>query len=60
LRGGGISPLTGTLGVLGSAYQRALINDPLDALAEIRRHGFYISDALITKFEVLLNTRYTR
>lgn len=32
-------PLTGALGVLGDSYQRALIDRPLEILADMRRQG---------------------
>jgi predicted nucleic acid-binding protein len=53
-------PLTGALGVLGDAYQRALIDHPIVILADIRQQGFRISDALVARFEALLVTRYAR
>ena len=53
-------PLTGALGVLGDSYRRALVDHPLEILADMRRQGFRISDQLVAKFEVLLRTRYTR
>ena len=53
-------PLTGALGVLGSAYQQSLIDHPLEILADIRQQGFRISDALAAKFKTLLNTKYAR
>jgi predicted nucleic acid-binding protein len=53
-------PLTGALGVLGEAYQRALIDRPLDILADIRQQGFRKNDSLVAKFRVLLETRFKR
>jgi predicted nucleic acid-binding protein len=53
-------PLTGALGVLGSSYQKGLIDTPLQILADMRQQGFRISDKLAAKFEALLRTRYAR
>src|SRR5579872_71775 len=53
-------PLIGALGVLGDSYQRALVDDPLGILANMRPQGFRISDQLVAKFAVLLQTRYAR
>jgi predicted nucleic acid-binding protein len=53
-------PLVGALGILGVSYQRALTDQPLKILAEIRRQGFRISQPLVTKFEGLLHTKYAR
>ena len=53
-------PLTGALGVLGDAYQRALLDRPLEILGGMRQQGFRISDQLAAKFEFLLRTRYAR
>ena len=50
----------GALGVLGDALQPRLIDDPLEILAEMRRHGFRIDDQLAARFRVLLGTRYAR
>lgn len=51
-------PLTGAIGILGEAYKRRLIHNPLEILAELRQHGFRISPALVATFELLLRTRY--
>ena len=53
-------PLTGALGVLGDAYRQGLIDDPLRILAEMRQQGFRISGQLVSRFQVLLRTRYAR
>jgi predicted nucleic acid-binding protein len=53
-------PLVGALGILGDSYQRALIDDPLKILADVRRQGFRISDRLVSEFQVLLRTKYAR
>jgi len=53
-------PVTGALGVLGSSYQKGLIETPLRILADMRQQGFKISDELAAKFETLLRTRYAR
>ena len=53
-------PLIGALGVLGASYQQALIDHPLRILAGMRQHGFRISDQLVAKFEILLQTQYAR
>jgi predicted nucleic acid-binding protein len=53
-------PLVGALGVLGDAYQRGLIDTPLEILADMRRGGFRISNEIVTEFEILLHTRYAR
>ena len=45
-------PLNGALGLLGDAYQRGLIDDPLRILAVMRRHGFRVNDRLVERFEV--------
>jgi predicted nucleic acid-binding protein len=52
--------LTGALGVLGSAYRRSLIEDPIRILAEMRKQGFRISDDMEARFRILLGTRYRR
>ena len=53
-------PFLGALGILGTSYQRALIDQPLKILDEMRQHGFRISIDLLTGFEILLRTRYAR
>jgi predicted nucleic acid-binding protein len=53
-------PITGALGILGEGYRHALVDRPLEVLADMRRQGFRISDQLVAKFEVLLRTRYAR
>jgi predicted nucleic acid-binding protein len=53
-------PLVGALGVLGDSYQQALIDQPLKILADMRQQGFRISGQLVTRFEVLLQTKYAR
>jgi predicted nucleic acid-binding protein len=53
-------PLIGALGVLGAAYQRRFIDDPMVLLANMRRHGFRASEQLVTGFASLLHTRYRR
>jgi|SRR5579859_2184376 len=53
-------PLVGALAVLGDSYQRALIDEPLKILADMRQEGFRISGQLVMKFEVLLQTKYAR
>jgi predicted nucleic acid-binding protein len=53
-------PLIGALGVLGEAYQRRFLENPLHVLEAMRQCGFRISDELAARFELLLNTRYVR
>jgi predicted nucleic acid-binding protein len=53
-------PLVGAVGVLGAAYQRHLIDDPLGILANMRRHGFRVSEGVMKTFDSLLKTRYRR
>ena len=53
-------PIIGALGVLGDAFQRGLIDDPLAILREMRQHGFRINDRLAANFQVLLRTRFAR
>ena len=53
-------PLIGALGVLGEAYRRELIDNPLEILADMRRQGFRINDELVARFKTLLHTRYGR
>jgi predicted nucleic acid-binding protein len=53
-------PLVGALGIWGLSYQRGLLDDPLQALDQIRQHGFRISDELAARFRILLTTRYAR
>lgn len=52
--------LTGALGVLGPAYQKRLLDDPIPILAEMRKEGFRIREELAGLFAQLLNTRYSR
>jgi predicted nucleic acid-binding protein len=53
-------PLIGALGVLGEAHRRGTLDDPLPVLQAMRQCGFRINDELVTRFEVLLKTRYAR
>lgn len=53
-------PLTGTLGILGLAYQKGILDDPLPVVADMRNKGFRVHDQIVSRFEVLLNTRYAR
>jgi predicted nucleic acid-binding protein len=52
--------LIGALGVLGAAYRRRFIDDPMELLANMRRHGFRARQPLVTGFASLLLTRYRR
>ncbi len=53
-------PLLGALGILGTSYQRALIDQPLKILEEMQHQGFRISNDLVAKFATLLHTQYAR
>ena len=53
-------PIVGALGILGAGYQRALIDQPLNILSDMRQQGFRISGQLLSRFETLLRTKYVR
>ena len=53
-------PLTGALGILGLAYQRRILEEPLAVLAAMREQGFRISDGLASRFQHPLQTRFAR
>jgi len=53
-------PLTGALGILGLAYQKRILEEPLIVLAAMREKGFRIHDELASRFQHLLRTRYAR
>lgn len=53
-------PITGALGVLGQAHRQGFLDDPLEVLAQMRQKGFRIHEQLVTKFQLLLHTRYAR
>jgi len=52
--------LTGALGILGIAYQKRMIEDPVGVLTAMRAKGFRIHDQLVVRFQSLLQTRYAR
>ena len=53
-------PLVGAVGVLGEAYRKRVIDNPLDILDRMRQHGFRIGDRFVAEFRDLLLTRYRR
>jgi predicted nucleic acid-binding protein len=53
-------PLTGALGILGLAYQKQVLEDPLGVLGAMPIKGFRIHDHVVARFQVLLQTRYAR
>ena len=44
-------PMTGTVGLLKQARDRGMIPSVMPALAELRRLGFWCSDALIERIQ---------
>ena len=53
-------PLTGALGILGIAYQKRILEDPMGILAMMRVQGFRIHERLAESFQNLLQSRYLR
>ena len=53
-------PLTGVLGILGLAYQKRMLDDPIGVLLAMRAKGFRIHDQLAARFQLLLQTSYAR
>jgi predicted nucleic acid-binding protein len=51
-------PLTGALGILGIAYQKLILEDPISILAMMRAQGFRIHERLVERFQHLLLTKY--
>jgi len=47
-------PLTGALGILGIAYQKRIVEDPMGILATMRVQGFRIHERLVESFQHLL------
>ena len=51
-------PLTGALGILGIAYQKRILEDPMGILTMMRAQGFRIHWRLVASFQHLLQTKY--